>query len=83
MNSLTKLVNLASRGQLPGFVASAFCSATSTALNKKKIGIRPIAVGRLFGALLPSALQKKQPLRRLNCLVQSSWELLSREVPRA
>ena len=82
MNSLTKLVNLANRGQLPSFVA--FCSATLTALNKKKTGIRTIAVGEvLFGALLPSALQKKQPSRWLGCLVQSRWELLSGEVPRA
>ena len=82
INSLTKLVNLASRGQLPSFAASAFCSATLTALKTKKTGIRPVAVRKLFGALLPSALQKKQPLRRLNCLVQSSRELLSRKVPR-
>ena len=33
-NSLTKIVNLASRGQLPSFVAPVFCSATLTALKK-------------------------------------------------
>ena len=35
-NSLTKLINLASRGQLPSFVAPVFCSATLTALKRKE-----------------------------------------------
>ena len=48
MNSLTKLVTLASSGQLPSFVVPPFCSATLTALNKKKTGITPIAVGEVI-----------------------------------
>ena len=59
MNSLTKLVNLASRGQLPSFVAPAFCSATLTALNKKKTGIRPIAVGEVIRRLVAKCIAKE------------------------
>ena len=59
MNSLTKLVNLASRGQLPRFVAPAFCSATLTALNKKKTGIRPIAVGEVIRRLVAKCIAKE------------------------
>ena len=57
--SLTKLVNLASRGQLPSFVAPAFCSATLTALNKKKTGSRPIAVGEVIRSLVAKYIAKK------------------------
>ena len=59
MNSLTKLVNMASRGQLPSFVAPAFCSATLTALNKKKTGIRPIAVGGVIRRLVAKCIAKE------------------------
>ena len=48
LNSLTKIVNLARRGQLPNFMPPAFCSATLTALNKKQTGFRPIAVGEVI-----------------------------------
>ena len=57
--SLTKLVNLASRGQLPSFVAPAFCSATLTALNKKKTGSRPIAVGEVIRRLVAKCIAKE------------------------
>ena len=59
MNSLTKLVNLASRGQLQSFVAPAFCSATLTALNKKKTGIWPIAVGEVIPLLVSKCIAKE------------------------
>ena len=59
MNSLTKLVNLASRGQLLSFVAPAFCSATLTALNKKKTGIRPFAVGEIIRRLVAKCIAKE------------------------
>ena len=42
MSSLTKLVILASRGQLPNFATPVFCSATLTALKNTKTGIRTI-----------------------------------------
>ena len=58
MNSLTKLVNLASRGQLPIFVAPVFCSATLTALNKKT-GIRHIAVGEVIRRLVTKCIAKE------------------------
>ena len=59
MNSLTKLLNLASRGQLPIFMAPAFCSATLTALSKKKTGIRPIAVGEVIRGLAAECIAKE------------------------
>ena len=59
MNSLTKLVNLASSGQLPSFVVPAFCSVTLTALNKKKTGIRPIAVGEVIRRLVAKCIAKE------------------------
>ena len=59
MNSLTKLVNSASRGQLSSFVAPAFCRATLTALNKKKNAIRPIAVGEALRHLLAKCISKE------------------------
>ena len=58
MNSLTKLVNLASRGKLPRFVAPAFCSAILTALNKNKTGIRPIAVDEVIRRLVAKCIAK-------------------------
>ena len=69
------------RGQLPNFVAPDFC-ATLTALNKNKTGIRPTDVGKVIRRLV-SKLQKEQPSKRSICLEQSSWDLLSVEVPRA
>ena len=44
----TKLVNLASRGQLPPLFDPIFCSASLTALKKTKRGVRPIAVAEVF-----------------------------------
>ena len=48
ITSIKKLVNLASRGQLPSFVAPTFCSASLTALKKTRGGVRPIAVGEVW-----------------------------------
>ena len=59
MNSLTKSVNLAKRVQLPSFVAPVFCSATFTALNKNKTGIRPIAVGEVIRRLVAKFIAKE------------------------
>ena len=59
MNSLTKLVNLASRGQLPSFVAPPFCSARLTASNKKKTDIRPIALGEVIRRLVAKCIAKE------------------------
>ena len=59
MNSLTKLVNLASRGGLPSFVAPVLCSAPLTALNKKKTGIRTIGVGEVIQSLVAKCIAKE------------------------
>ena len=59
MNYLTNLKNLASRGPLLSFVAPAFCSATLTALNKKKTGIRPIAAGEVIRCLIAKCIAKE------------------------
>ena len=44
---------------LTSFVAPAFCSATLTALNKKKTGIRPIAVGEVIRRLVAKCIAKE------------------------
>ena len=59
INSPIKLVNLASKGKLPSFVAPAFCSDTLTAMNKKKTGIRPIAVGEVIRRLVAMCIAKE------------------------
>ena len=56
ITSITKLVNLASRGQLPSFVAPTFCSASLTALKKTKGGVRPIAVGEVLRRLIAKCI---------------------------
>ena len=48
ITSITKLVNLASRFQLPVSVAIVFCSAALTALKKLKGGVRSIAVSEVL-----------------------------------
>ena len=42
--------------KLPSFVAPAFCSATLTALNKKKTGIRPIALCEVIRRLVAKCI---------------------------
>ena len=59
MNILIKLVNLASRGQIQILVVPAFCSAILTALNKKKTGIRPIAVGEVIRHLVTKCIAEE------------------------
>ena len=55
ITSLKKFVNLASRGQLPKFVAHILCSATITALKKLKGGSVLSLLGKSFGVLLLNA----------------------------
>ena len=59
ITSLTKFVNLASRGQLPEFVAPILCSATLTALKKLKGGVRPIAVGEVIRRLIAKCIARE------------------------
>ena len=59
ITSITKLVNLASRGQLPSFVAPTFCSASLTAQKKTKGGVRPIAVGEVFRRLIAKCIAQE------------------------
>ena len=65
MNSLTKFVNLASCGQLPSFVAPTFCTATLTALNKKKIGIRTIAAAEVIRHLVAKCMAKEAAIEAI------------------
>ena len=67
ITSITKLVNLASRGQLPLSVAPIFCSASLTALKKLKGGVRPIAVGKVLQRLVAKCITKQSqtPLAEL------------------
>ena len=50
---------MASRGQLPSFVAPTFCSASLTALKKTKRGVRPIAVGEVFRRLIAKCIAQE------------------------
>ena len=59
-------MNLGSRGQLTNFVAPAFCSATLTALNKKKTGIRPIAVGEVIRRLVAKCIAKEAAIEAVD-----------------
>ena len=59
ITSITKLVNLASRGQLPSFVAPTFCSASLTAPKKTKGGVRPIAVGEVCRRLIAKCIAQE------------------------
>ena len=59
ITSLTKFFNLASRGQLPEFVAPILCSATLTALKKLKGGVRPIAVGEVIRRLFAKCIARE------------------------
>ena len=56
--SLTKFIDLASRGQLPDFVAPILCSATLNALKKLKGGVRPIAVGEVIRRLIAKCIAR-------------------------
>ena len=62
ITSLTKFVNLASRGQLPEFVAPILCSATITALKKLKGGVCPIAVGEVIRRLIAKRIAREANL---------------------
>ena len=59
---LTKLVNISCRGELPEFVSQALCSASLSALLKKKGGIRPVAVGEVLRRLIAKCLAKEANL---------------------
>ena len=59
---LTKLVNISCRGELPEFVSQALCSASLSALLKKKGGNRPIAVGEVLRRLMAKCLAKEANL---------------------
>ena len=59
ITSITKLVNLASRGQLPVSVAPVFCSASLTVLKELKGGVCPIAVGEVLRRWVAKCIAKQ------------------------
>ena len=48
LKAITRFVNTGSRGKFPSFLSKALCSASLTALSKKKGGVRPIAVSEIL-----------------------------------
>ena len=69
MNSLIKLVNLASRDQLSSFVAPICGSATITALKKRRKPASDLLLWvKSSGASLPNALQKTLDLKSVHAL---------------
>ena len=59
ITSVTKFVNLASRGQLSEFFAPILCIATLTALKKLKIGVHHIAVGEVIRRLIVECIARE------------------------
>ena len=68
---LTKLVNICCRGEFPEFDSQVLCSASLSALLKKKGGIRPIAVGEVLRRLIAKGLAKSEAILEANELFQS------------
>ena len=58
----TKLVNICCRGELPEFVSRDLCSASLSALLKKKGGVCLIAVGEVLRRLIAKCLAKEANL---------------------
>ena len=58
ITSLTEFVNLASRGQLPEFVAPILC-ATPTALKISKDGVHTIAVWEVIRRLIARCIARE------------------------
>ena len=56
LESLCRLVNIMSAGNVPTEVAPFLCGASHTALSKKSGGFRPIAVGEIFCRLVSKCL---------------------------
>ena len=56
LESLCRLVNIMSAGNVPTEVAPFLCGASHTALSKKSGGFRPIAVGEIFRRLVSKCL---------------------------
>ena len=60
LKAITSFVNTRSRGKFPSFETSkALCSASLTALSKKKGGVRPIAVSEILRRLIAKCLVKE------------------------
>ena len=59
LKAIKRFVNTGSRGQFPSFVSKALCSASITALSKKKGGVRPIAVSEILRRLIAKRLVKE------------------------
>ena len=56
LKAITRFVNRGSRGKFPSFFSKVFCSASLTALSKKKGGVRPIAVSEILRRLIAKCL---------------------------
>ena len=58
LKAITRFVNTGSRGKFPSFISKALCSASLTALSKKK-GVRPIAVSEILRRPIAKCLVKE------------------------
>ena len=59
LKAIARFVNTGSRGKFPSSVSKALCSASLTALSKKKGGVRPIAVSEILRRLIAERLVKE------------------------
>ena len=77
ITSITKLVILASRGQLHVSVAPVFCSASLSILKKLKVDVHPITVGEDLRRLVAKRIAKQTQTELTDLLVakQTQTEL--------
>ena len=59
LKAITRFVNTGSSGKFPSFVSKTLCSASLTALSKKKGGVGPIAVSEILRRLIAKCFVKE------------------------
>ena len=59
LKAITRFLKTGSRGKFPSFLSKALCSASLSALSKKKGGVRPIAVSEILRRFIAKCLVKE------------------------